>query len=551
MNKTVNINISGMVFHIEEDAYDALKKYMHEIKMYFSRTADDAEVVTDIENRIAEMFTETLKAGHREVIVLKDVEGVITQIGKVSDFEEAAPEEPAPQPEIPRRLFRDPDDKKLGGVCAGISHYFDWDPVWLRIITAVLTILTSGLAALIYVILWMVMPLANTLAEKMAMKGERFHLSNFKRSFDEEISGVKDTFNNLKNEVSNPNNVNSFKNFVNEVIDLIARIVRGIGKVLLPVLAIILTIIGILWLIGTFTGIATFIGLSDSELTRYFPFNIMEPQYKSGFTLSVAGLIGIPAIALILLGVRVLFKRKVINGPVTLGMLAVWLVALGFTIYYSTVTASGFRQGASVRRTTELQPASANTWYLELDEYSSSGGGVAERSGISGGADTIASGRSSGLPFSAGRNYRAWSEYERDFDDWDEDIYEVELRIEQSSTGTAALVEVFNSRGRDFNDAVDHTGDIRYEFSQADSLLNFDRYFSLPENALWRGQRVDLTLQLPLNSTLVIDRKLRRILENHEVYAYDFDDVREWALTKEGLRPVGELPQDTASTSIK
>ncbi|HYH55224.1 MAG TPA: PspC domain-containing protein, partial [Anseongella sp.] len=126
MNKTVNINISGMVFHIEEDAYEALKKYMHEIKLYFSRSAEDAEVVTDIENRIAEMFSETLKAERREVIVLKDVEGMIAQIGQVSDFREAAADQgPAPEREVPRRLFRDPDDKKLGGVCAGISHYFD------------------------------------------------------------------------------------------------------------------------------------------------------------------------------------------------------------------------------------------------------------------------------------------------------------------------------------------------------------------------------------------------------------------------------------------
>src|SRR3546814_3457548 len=88
MNKTVNINISGMVFHIEEEAYDVLKKYMHEIKLYFSRSAEDTEVITDIENRIAEMFSEILKAENREVIVLKDVDGVITQIGQVSDFVE-------------------------------------------------------------------------------------------------------------------------------------------------------------------------------------------------------------------------------------------------------------------------------------------------------------------------------------------------------------------------------------------------------------------------------------------------------------------------------
>src|SRR3546814_595481 len=172
MNKTVNINISGMVFHIEEEAYDVLKKYMHEIKLYFSRSAEDTEVITDIENRIAEMFSEILKAENREVIVLKDVDGVITQIGQVSDFVETTEQEPStPEEEIRRRLFRDPDDKKLGGVCAGISHYFGWDPVWLRIITALLTIFTSGIAAVIYVILCMVMPPARSEERRVGTAG--------------------------------------------------------------------------------------------------------------------------------------------------------------------------------------------------------------------------------------------------------------------------------------------------------------------------------------------------------------------------------------------
>src|SRR3546814_19766743 len=128
------------------------------------------------------------------------------------------------------RVFRDPEYKKLFCVCAGISLYFGWVPVWLRIITSLLTIFTSGIAAVIYVILWMVMPPANTLGEKMAMKGERFHLSNFRKTFDEEMSGVKDTFNHIRSEVSNPDNATSFKKFLNELIDLVVRLIRGLGK---------------------------------------------------------------------------------------------------------------------------------------------------------------------------------------------------------------------------------------------------------------------------------------------------------------------------------
>src|SRR3546814_11735473 len=86
----------------------------------------------------------------------------------------------------------------------------------------------------------MVMPPANTLGEKMAMKGERFHLSNFRKTFDEEMSGVKDTFNHIRSEVSNPDNATSFKKFLNELIDMLVRLIRGMGKIILPILAIVL-----------------------------------------------------------------------------------------------------------------------------------------------------------------------------------------------------------------------------------------------------------------------------------------------------------------------
>src|SRR3546814_1992931 len=95
----------------------------------------------------------------------------------------------------------------------------------------------------------MVMPPANTLGEKMAMKGERFHLSNFRKTFDEEMSGVKDTFNHIRSEVSNPDNATSFKKFLNELIDLVVRLIRGLGKIILPILAIVLISFGAVWLI--------------------------------------------------------------------------------------------------------------------------------------------------------------------------------------------------------------------------------------------------------------------------------------------------------------
>src|SRR3546814_16581209 len=99
----------------------------------------------------------------------------------------------------------------------------------------------------------------------------------------------------------------------------------------------------------------------------------MDPDQQAGFALSLAGLIGIPGLVIVLLGTRLLLKKRTMSATIGMGMLAVWLVALGFTVYYCTSTLSWFKQGASVRHTTELDSVSGTSWNLELDEFAEKG----------------------------------------------------------------------------------------------------------------------------------------------------------------------------------
>ncbi len=144
MNKTIIININGIVFHIEEEAYEILKNYMTDVKRHFSNSADSLEITTDIENRIAEMFSELLVKENKQVIIEQDVNQVIEQMGTVADFEHAEGENNDQAANHiynteGRRLFRDPDDHLVGGVCAGIANYFDIDAVWIRLAFALFT----------------------------------------------------------------------------------------------------------------------------------------------------------------------------------------------------------------------------------------------------------------------------------------------------------------------------------------------------------------------------------------------------------------------------
>src|ERR1700712_5432596 len=124
MNKTIIININGIVFHIEEDAYEVLRSYMTDVKRHFANEEDSVEITTDIENRIAEMFTETLAREARQVVVTADVAGIISQMGTIEDFETEAEQANTYTGQSftgNRKLFRDPDDHLLGGIAAGIA----------------------------------------------------------------------------------------------------------------------------------------------------------------------------------------------------------------------------------------------------------------------------------------------------------------------------------------------------------------------------------------------------------------------------------------------
>src|ERR1700733_207722 len=188
MNKTIIININGIVFHIEEDAYEILKNYMTDVKRHFSNSADSLEITTDIENRVAEMFTEILARDNKQVIIEQDVNAVIEQRGTVADFESAEDAEKTehnpfgyPGGET-RRLFRDPDDRLVSGVCAGIANYFDFTPVWIRLAFVIFTAF-AGTGLLVYIILWIMIPKPVTRADRMAMRGEKQDLHGFKKNF--------------------------------------------------------------------------------------------------------------------------------------------------------------------------------------------------------------------------------------------------------------------------------------------------------------------------------------------------------------------------------
>ncbi len=191
MKITVSINLGGYSFNIDEDAYTELKRYLRTLEVHFAGEESSSEIISDIETRLAELFR-TKITSYKQVITIDDVRQAISVMGTpedISDNDHRSAKEKFSSPGY-HRMYRDPDNRVIGGVCSGMGAYWDIDPVILRIIFVVLT-LAGGMGALIYLILYIVIPEAKTTAQKIEMKGEPVNIHNIKESVKSEFDKVR------------------------------------------------------------------------------------------------------------------------------------------------------------------------------------------------------------------------------------------------------------------------------------------------------------------------------------------------------------------------
>jgi phage shock protein PspC (stress-responsive transcriptional regulator) len=193
MKKTFSVNLGNRVYSIDEDAYLRLKEYLDRIEGYFSDQKEREDILNDIEMRISELFSEKLNPAG-QVITMSDVESVIKVMGdprEISGSEEQAGASHE-RSSGPRRMYRDPDDRVIGGVCSGLGAYLGLDPVIVRILF--ILFLIFGIGFLVYLILWIVVPEARTTAQKLEMRGDTVNASNIGRFVKDEFESVKRSF---------------------------------------------------------------------------------------------------------------------------------------------------------------------------------------------------------------------------------------------------------------------------------------------------------------------------------------------------------------------
>ena len=191
MKITLSINLGGYSFNIDEDAYAELKRYLRNLELHFAGEESSSEILSDIETRMSELFRTKITT-YKQVISIEDVNQAISVMGTPEDISDNGGKSNRDKFSSPgyHRMYRDTDNRIIGGVCAGMGAYWDIEPLIIRIIFIAL-ILAGGIGAIVYLILYIVLPEARTTAQKIEMKGEPVNIHNIKEAVKKEFESVR------------------------------------------------------------------------------------------------------------------------------------------------------------------------------------------------------------------------------------------------------------------------------------------------------------------------------------------------------------------------
>jgi phage shock protein PspC (stress-responsive transcriptional regulator) len=243
MKKTIRVNLGGLQFTFDEDAYQMMSDYLSSLEIALKDKDDDsAELVNDIEGRCAEILSDKYDR-NSYIITIDDIRQLIERMGEPEEIididnssesnekETSAPPAPPTEQEqsAKRRLYRSSTDKILGGVCGGIAAYFNIDPTWVRIGFVLLALLSSSIVFWGYIIMWIILPLASTPIQKLQQKGKSLSIKNIGQTVNESFSSDESPY---YEKLNTENNQNESKK---------DSILSVIGKVILIILAIILS----------------------------------------------------------------------------------------------------------------------------------------------------------------------------------------------------------------------------------------------------------------------------------------------------------------------
>lgn len=535
MNKTLNINLAGFIFHVDEDAFLRLEKYLTTLKSQFARTEGGKEIVSDIEMRIAELFKERT-GEQKQVINLADVEQVIEIMGQPEDYLDLGDEPPhsAPQVEFTsrkKRIFRDPDNRIVGGVAAGVAAYFNTDTIWIRLVFLLL-LFFSGFGLLVYIIMWAIIPKAQTTAEKLQMRGEKVNISNIEKAIRDEMQGINENVKGFGNRMSSydykrsSNQLSSFfSDLGNFIVDAIKLIFRIVGKLIGLFFLFLGFMILIALVIGLFAGGVEIMGsgYGFSDMFEFFHLvTVSEGHYNlllAGIILSVIA----PFFLLVYLGIRLLFNLEPLNKPTKNALTLTTFLGLVFLVISGVKIGLQYDNHAEVSK--ELTLGSAKNYVLSVKPDS------------------------------------LYQEFRRgDAPGWlhNGNIHafnQVDVDVRQAE-GDKPYIKIYSSAaGNDRKAARFNAREIRFELELRDSTIFIPSYYILNSDQKFRDQEVEVVLFLPEGHSVFIEENLVEMLDDVEnlqnTWDFEMGNTR-WIMTPDGLSCEGcPIPEPDSEEEYK
>mgnify|MGYP006089180755 FL=1 len=364
MNKTININLGGTFFHIDESAYKLLQQYLEKLKITFSNTQGKEEIIEDIESRIAELLRE-IKKHADQVIVLSNINSVIDTMGQPKDFISEDDEERFIRPE--KKLFRNPEDRYIGGVISGLGSYFGIETIWMRIIWLILTVFSAGAPVIVYIIMWALIPEAKTTAEKLQMKGEPVNISTIEKKIKEEFDEVSEKIKNADYRSMTSTVKKKSETFFSILINLLGKVFKIIG-VMIGILFLIISSVVFTALIISIFSIGLMGFYEYPEFFANFSIGPDTPFTLISFLVFISLLI--PMVFLFLLGMKLLNpKSKSISLLGKLILLGIWLVSIFTFLFFGFAEAKSQFFISKTESECVIQKYSPNTFYFKQGTY--------------------------------------------------------------------------------------------------------------------------------------------------------------------------------------
>jgi phage shock protein PspC (stress-responsive transcriptional regulator) len=522
MNKTVTANISGIVFHVESEAYEKLHKYLNTIRNYFHDSDGKDEIMSDIESRIAELFQESLVNG-REVVTMAEVKRVVEIMGEpeqymddsTDDFTQGAnytedySQESNSQKFRSKKLYRDEDDKMLGGVCAGLGHYFGVDRIWVRLLVLI-AFFGFGTGFIIYIILWVIIPKAQTTSEKLEMKGEPINVENIGNT-------IKDEFNSFKKKVNgNSNNDYGQKatDAVSKFFEIFARVLTFLFKFILKAIGVVLVIgasIGLITLVSVMIGSPEELSFNNEHWGGYWSQEFAEIFFSSGssYTYAFIGLVLItiiPMLALLYAGLKILFKLPSSNKAIGIAAISLFVIGVILISFTASSTAAQYSSKQNITEIVELEELTSDTLHLSsLEEHYSSGTYTSNEIFI-----------------------------ENDF------IYtdNMSVNVTKSINNTTNIRLNKSSRGKNRKDAGFKAENIDFTYEINENVLSISPYIDFPLEDKFRTQEVEISVELPIGKSIYLEESAIDIIYDIKNVTNTYDARmmgHTWLMTSEGL----------------